>query len=82
MNHDRQGILADLYLAAGLDERKRGVLDELVEGAGLGWRCRAKLPFDQDLSCEYLNVPTLRGDPADAPCVNCGAPRPEEATDV
>lgn len=71
--------LADLYAVAGRGEaRRREVLDDLVDEAGLGWRCTGDLPGDDNLPCGYLNVPELFDKPADAPCANCGAARSDD----
>ena len=70
-------VLAELYDSAVGFERM--ALDKLVERTGHGWRCQAPIRADDGdhmVGCDYLNQPVLWGKPADAPCSNCGAARP------
>jgi hypothetical protein len=59
----RNGVEAIEELFNAADDAEMALLDELVERAGLGWKCRAQ--FD-GCPCLYMNVGTAR-------CWACGA---------
>jgi hypothetical protein len=63
----RDGAAAIELLFNAAYDSELAMLDELVERAGLGWKCRAEVGGSP---CHYMNVGTQR-------CVGCGAEESE-----